>query len=87
MCVVKWGLGGGGGAGAYTCILITLTVTRDSLLYVQPREMSMYTFSLSDFLLCLRCLCVFQVFVFYGDQRGFANYTFLGLFLAHYVQR
>ncbi|KAL8598562.1 hypothetical protein ACOMHN_051350 [Nucella lapillus] len=27
------------------------------------------------------------VFVFYGDQRGYANYTFLGLFLLHYVQR
>ncbi|XP_076462776.1 uncharacterized protein LOC143295097 isoform X2 [Babylonia areolata] len=27
------------------------------------------------------------VFVFYGDQRGFANFTFLGLFLLHYVQR
>ncbi|KAK7100999.1 uncharacterized protein [Littorina saxatilis] len=27
------------------------------------------------------------VFFFYGYQRGYANYTFLALFLAHYVQR
>lgn len=27
------------------------------------------------------------VFFFYGDQRGYANCMFLGLFLLHYVQR
>lgn len=27
------------------------------------------------------------VFVLYGDARGYANYTFLALFLAHYIHR